>query len=864
MTQTASQKSILVTGDVTLDWHILIEQQPTDPGLLWNPNHFSRLGCQPGCAALVADLVQALLADPALADSTLQKPTLPQESLHPDDRRFHHIYALWSRFKSGSGKAWRVERFLGMDARTDPAGEAAPAGTADVVLIDDANLGFREDPDRWPAAITGEGEKPDWIVIKMSQPIAQGALWDHLQAHFMDRLIPLVPVTDLRHTEVHISRGLSWERTAQDAAWELVYNPCVNALSACPALLVSFGPAGVMLMQNNTADESAGPNFTLCFDPQLIEGMWQEQQDGHMIGYNTCLMGSLADQLLRQPKNPDWRQAVQSGLSAMRALYDHGYQKEDHLTFPAAPAAQAIQQGGADFAAVPVQNPVYTYDADADHEGGGEHIPQGWWTMLEDQHRDNLEGLARQVVLKGAKAALRDVPQGRFGYLLTVDRREIESFRSIHALASEYLSKGHQKRPLSIAVFGAPGSGKSFGITQVAKTLAPGRLAVLEFNLSQFGGPEEIIDALHQVRDVSLSGQIPLVFWDEFDSTLDGRPLGWLRYFLAPMQDGAFRQGQITHPIGRALFVFAGGTSHRMDGFGQGLPEEERRAAKVPDFISRLKGYVNILGPNPPADAAESDPYHIIRRAILIRSLLERGAPQLFDGQGHLRIDAGVLDAFLGVSRFKHGIRSMESIIAMSHLAGKTAYERSSLPAEDQLDLHVVSKEFLSRVQMLKLEGPLLEKLARTYHHFYQQHQAGAKPAEEADREDSSETAWANLPEDEKAQNRDAVRDIPEKLARIGFVMIPSRSDQPIFKFPEKDDDLELLSRLEHERWMAGKLAAGWRYGPRTIKKDLIHENLLPWEKLSETDKDKDRALVRAIPQILAQAGYAMVRVARD
>ena len=57
----------------------------------------------------------------------------------------------------------------------------------------------------------------------------------------------------------------------------------------------------------------------------------------------------------------------------------------------------------------------------------------------------------------------------------------------------------------------------------------------LEFNLAQFRSPDDLVDALHVVRDQALGGGIPLVFWDEFDTALDGRELGWLRYFLAPM-----------------------------------------------------------------------------------------------------------------------------------------------------------------------------------------------------------------------------------------------------------------------------------------------------------------------------------------
>ncbi len=81
------------------------------------------------------------------------------------------------------------------------------------------------------------------------------------------------------------------------------------------------------------------------------------------------------------------------------------------------------------------------------------------------------------------------------------------------------------------------------------------------------------MSAFHQVRDIGLSGKFPLVFWDEFDTSLAETPLGWLRYFLAPMQDGKFQEGQISHPIGRAIFVFAGGTSSSMAEFDKGTDE---------------------------------------------------------------------------------------------------------------------------------------------------------------------------------------------------------------------------------------------------------------------------------------------------
>ena len=64
-----------------------------------------------------------------------------------------------------------------------------------------------------------------------------------------------------------------------------------------------------------------------------------------------------------------------------------------------------------------------------------------------------------------------------------------------------------------------------------------------------------------------------------------------------------------------------------------------------------------------------SDPFYIIRRAIILRSILWRNARHLFqpvDGNQSLNIDKGVLRAFLNTRFYKHGIRSMESMKCMS------------------------------------------------------------------------------------------------------------------------------------------------------------------------------------------------------
>ena len=89
--------------------------------------------------------------------------------------------------------------------------------------------------------------------------------------------------------------------------------------------------------------------------------------------------------------------------------------------------------------------------------------------------------------------------------------------------------------------------------------------------------------------------------------------------------------------------------------------------------------------------------------------------------------------------------------------------------------------------------------------------------------------------------------------------MIPARSNEPPFEFP--GTFLEKLAIMEHERWMRLKLAAGWKPAPKTVKNKKLHADLVPWEKLSEAAKGKDRDFVLVIPGILAKAGYTVVKL---
>ena len=850
---------VVIDGDVTVDWNLARGPWGKDA----EGHGGARVSRHAGGATLVADLVAGTAGG---AGVEVVRPPVPAD-VSPADHTVHHSWALWC---SPDSDGWWVERFLGV-TRADGDGPGRPPGPggADLVVLNDAGLGFRDRPDRWPAVVAAERPGP-WVLLKVSAPVGGGALWRHLLRWHRDRLVVVASVEDLRRSHVQVSRGLSWERTAQDLLWELTQNPDVRALSDCAHVVIAFGAAGAMVVSRPDPPAAGRGGHLACslvFDPRVMEGEWERERPGRVIGGTATLTAFLAQALIGRPDHASLCRSAAAGLTALRHLNEHGYQADadGQLAFPLPAVIAAGRAPDGSFDQVTVRDPARLLAGPAATSGPPR---RGFWTILDEAYPQALDEIARQVVTEGP-AVLRGVPHGRFGHLLTVDRHEIESLRAIRGLMEEYCGLEQVSQPLSIAVFGPPGSGKSFGVTQVATSLLPGRIQKAEFNLSQLESASDLIDALHQVRDISLAGRIPLVFWDEFDTPLAGRPLGWLRHFLAPMQDGVFRQGQLVHPIGRAIFVFAGGTAASISEFGHDLSPEELRAAKQPDFASRLRGYLDVLGPNPHPAAGESgtDRFHRLRRAILLQSLLTRKAPQLVhrtQGRAVLSLDPGVLQAFLEVPSYRHGARSMEAIIDMSQLTGRSSFQRSCLPSQAQLDLHVDGRRFLALVQRPDLSGELLERLAEAAHDVFREDliARGYRPGpvqDESQRLSPKLCPFTGLPEEDKEQNRANVRDIPGKLARAGYLMAPAKSEEASTGFP--GPLLDQLAEDEHERWMSAKLAAGWVPGSPTDAAARRHEALVPWAELSDSQRDKDRALVAGIPAILSRCGYAVIPV---
>ena len=469
-----------------------------------------------------------------------------------------------------------------------------------------------------------------------------------------------------------------------------------------------------------------------------------------------------------------------------------------------------------------------------------------------------LYGVGRRVALLGPKA-LNHIPFSRFGKLFTVDRNEIESLRNIRKMVLNYIDADKGKKPLSLAVFGPPGSGKSFGICEIARGILGKDAPILEFNLSQFEGPAALAGAFHQVRDKVLEGIMPIVFWDEFDS----REYFWLQYLLAPMQDGKFLEGQIAHPLGKCAFVFAGGTSYTMENFGPSRNDSVKwdafKLKKGPDFVSRLSGYLNVLGPNrrplmnPETREWGEDPDDVcypVRRALLIRSMA--GLKE----DGRLDIDRGILSALIETGRYKHGARSLEKIVLQLKKTD-SAIRRSDLPTEDILSLHVDADEFLSIVNRDLEFKTNADVLAPCVHEFYRR----LGKTEGWIRADMDHD-YIDLNDDYKEDNRAAAVRIPQVLSLVGLYIVPE--SYPVSESLEEireimDQNIELLAEAEHNGWMEHKLRNGWIYGEKREEARKVHDCLRPYRELSEKEKNKDRNSVGKFPEIIKEAKFKIV-----
>jgi serine phosphatase RsbU (regulator of sigma subunit) len=115
---------------------------------------------------------------------------------------------------------------------------------------------------------------------------------------------------------------------------------------------------------------------------------------------------------------------------------------------------------------------------------------------------------------------------------------------------------------------------------------------------------------------------------------------------------------------------------------------------------------------------------------------------------------------------------------------------------------------------------------------------------------------FENLPEEIKHSNFDNAAHIPTKLLSIGYKIRPVKKGYKSVALHLNDSEIETMAMVEHLRWSWEKRLNGWRYGSARNDTTKTHPSLIPYQELSESEKEKDRELVRLIPAFLQDIDY--------
>jgi hypothetical protein len=910
-------KTVVVAGDLVYDHNLIEHPRPVG-------HHRTELSTvlvqeELGGAWFLKDLVERACGDLGKPQERLLRATIYGVERGPEHRdarsRLSHAYQIWSQYKQAAGpgkgsQAWRISKFLGCQRAGDEQDSPVPLQSnkvrPDVLVLDDLGLGFRDNDAYWPDEIKN-GKKPRSIILKTSSPDFTSPLWNKLVTDFPNRLTVVISAASLRDRGAELSQALSWDSTIEEVVRELEAGISSAHLGRCKRVIVHFGSSGVCSFTRRVPRLGKGRSGhgigktagfeRFLYDPMNCEGTWKIKCPGRVFGDLSILTASMVRHELWPEEYPLFI-ALGRALCAMRKNQETGASlKKEFSTKEALEGIEAIfrygseEPAGAFHTAYPMILPKFEYGVEVSKRKGEKaRVKSDLLRDLTGKRLEYVAAKAMEVVIRGPRVALAAAPQACYGDFLTVDRQEIERFNAINNLILNYKSNPKDTKPLSIAVFGPPGSGKSFGVKQLLGSIFGGRKP-LEFNLSQFRREEgHLAKAFHQVRDMASEGKIPLVLWDEFD--VDDRR--WLQEFLVPMQDAKFMAEGMIHPLGKAIFVFAGGVSRNFQEFSspewRSTPEEresalkEFKAKKVPDFVSRLQGYINVKGLQPacPSDyederkwqelepevQAELDPAHLIRRAIVLRSALQRNWPHLIDpGTKMASISAAVLHAFLRVKAYRHGARSMMSLVRMSRLGDMELFTASALPPKELLAM-LVSDDFTDSLHEGHLDVPVTEILAEACHKAWMARKKDDGYEYGEERDDTPGhlrhprlLAYDSLRESWKEDNRKTARLARAKIDEVRYRIVPrlktaSEPDKHP-KIPKSIQDN--LAKIEHDIWLRDHLLDGYEYAPVSNDRLRLHKAIAVFKDVDEVDRALDYAIVESIPNALWTHGYRLV-----
>lgn len=156
------------------------------------------------------------------------------------------------------------------------------------------------------------------------------------------------------------------------------------------------------------------------------------------------------------------------------------------------------------------------------------------------------------------------------------------------------------------------------------------------------------------------------------------------------------------------------------------------------------------------------------------------------------------------------------------------------------------------KVDFMRFAPP--DHIAKALHEAYLAQQKADNPNATPE-EKPAMVEWEDLAEEYRESSRNQAVSIEEALAALPRprTIVVGGTTAALSR-----DDIEVLARREHDRWMNEKIANGWTYAPVRDNTAKHHPNLLPWEEIDEPTRQIDRDMVEAWPKALAAAGLGI------
>jgi hypothetical protein len=239
----------------------------------------------------------------------------------------------------------------------------------------------------------------------------------------------------------------------------------------------------------------------------------------------------------------------------------------------------------------------------------------------------------------------------------TLDTQHINEIKFLQNSIKEYLDDASRRKPLNILMLAAPGAGKSHFIKELSISMSSYNVKPAMFNMATMEAAADLAQPIDEARNAQIDGSRPLLFLDEFDTDPSRYAL-----LLPLLWDGKLTVGSRGLKLGKVIIVLAGSNPDLPKTMEQAgtmkdhadSPAETRRSGKLVDLLSRINGGVISI---PDLDHRSESRDRRIDKICIAVSLLK------YRFGRNLKSVPRALLSFVGRTRFRYGVRSLEHLI---------------------------------------------------------------------------------------------------------------------------------------------------------------------------------------------------------